>query len=223
MADATDLLLLGTRRYSSWSLRAWLAVKLAGLDVPEEVIPLQGGGQTTEIHRRSPNRCVPFLRFRGVEIWESLAICQYCALYNTRLWPQLPKAFGRALSLATQMHGGFTALRCNLPMNCGRVFNAGFKPNVEVARDLSDIEILLMSTRERFADGAAYLFGPDFGIADAMFAPIMSRFATYQVPISAAMGDYRDAVLSHPLMEEWYKLAAAEPPSWLLDRFETSY
>ncbi|UYH50649.1 glutathione S-transferase [Candidatus Kirkpatrickella diaphorinae] len=220
MTDASDLLLLGTRRYSSWSLRAWLAVRLAGLEVREEVIPLKGGGQTVEIHQRSPNRCVPYLRYHGVEIWESLAICQFCAGFNAQLWPQSPEAYGRALSLAAQMHAGFGPLRRAWPMNCGRIFPRIDILDLDVARDLADIEALLTATRARFGKGGAYLFGAAFGIADAVFAPVMSRFATYQVPVSTALADYRDAVLAHPLMRDWYALVMDEPSSWQLDQFE---
>ncbi|XAO70722.1 MAG: glutathione S-transferase C-terminal domain-containing protein [Acetobacteraceae bacterium] len=102
-----------------------------------------------------------------------------------------------------------------------RLFPRADIPDPDVARDLADIETLLTATRARFGKGEAYLFGTTFGIADAMFAPVMSRFATYQVPVStAAGGSYRDAVLAHPLMREWYALVRKEPPSWYLDQFE---
>ncbi|WP_336760562.1 glutathione S-transferase family protein [Asaia sp. VD9] len=214
-------LVIGTRRYSSWSLRGWLAVRAAGLDVPDHVIALRGGGQTTEIHDVSPNGLVPFLEHDGAQIWESLAICEYCAEFAPSLWPEERKARAHARSIASEMHSGFRALRQALPMNLGREGRALPEMNAEVLRDIARIDALWVDTLARFGGEGPYLFGTVLGNADIMFAPVVSRFASYAVALSPRAACYRDAVLAHPLMKEWTALAAAEPASWRLDPYES--
>ncbi len=114
------ILVIGTRRYSSWSLRGWLAVRLAGLDVREQMIPLSDNGQTAAIRTISPNGKVPYLEHRGIAVWESLAICEYCAEQAAGLWPADPRQRAYARSISAEMHAGFRALRQAMPMNTGR-------------------------------------------------------------------------------------------------------
>ena len=207
-------LLIGTRRYSSWSLRGWLAVRLARLDVAEELIPL-AGGRTVAIRGATPAGLVPYLEHRGAQIWESLAIGEYCAELAPALWPAERIARARARSLAAEMHAGFPELRLAMPMNCGRharPLAAGISP--AVAADIARIEAIWSE-----AEGV-FLFGDTLTVADAMFAPVVSRLLSYDVPIRARAAAYRDAVRAHSLVGEWYEAAAAEPASWLLDRYE---
>jgi glutathione S-transferase len=208
-------LVIGTRRYSSWSLRGWLAVRLAGLDVTEEVIPI-AGGQTEAIRKATPAGLVPYLEHRGARVWESLAIGEYCAELAPALWPGERTARARARSLAAEMHAGFRPLRLAMPMNCGRIGRAlagGIAP--DVANNVSRIDAIWSAAEEPF------LFGADFTVADAMFAPVVSRLISYAVPLSDRAATYRDAVRAHPLVEQWYQAAAAEPAAWRLERFES--
>lgn len=213
-------LVIGTRRYSSWSLRGWLAVKCAGLPVRDEVIALRGGGQTSEIHEISPNGLVPFLEHDGARVWESLAICEYCAELAPVLWPEARIARAHARSIAGQMHAGFGALRQALPMNFGRVPRPLEEITQAVSADVAAIDRLWVDTRATFGAGGAFLFGTDFTCADIMFAPVASRFTSYAIALSPEAEAYRNAVMTHPLMLEWANLAAGEPESWQLERYE---
>ena len=206
--------MIGTRRYSSWSLRGWLAVRLAGLDVAEEVIPL-AGGPTDAIRAATPAGLVPYLEHRGAHIWESLAIGEYCAELAPALWPADRIARARARSVAAEMHAGFRALRLAMPMNCGRdgrPLAGGIAP--DVAADIARIGAIWSA-----AEGP-YLFGADLTVADAMFAPVVSRLISYGVPMDGRSMAYRQAVRAHPLLVEWYRAALAEPVAWRLDRYE---
>ncbi|HUZ65255.1 MAG TPA: glutathione S-transferase family protein [Acetobacteraceae bacterium] len=212
-------LVIGTRRYSSWSLRGWLAVKLAGLDVEEVLIPLAGGA-TPALRNATPAGLVPFLVHRGVEVWESLAICEYCAEQHPALWPADPAARAHARSIAAEMHAGFRELRMAMPMNLGREFTGHGRTPGALA-DIARIEAIWQQTRTRFGAGGAFLFGTAFTAADAMYAPIVARFLTYRPELSATARAYCDAVRAHPLVAAWYEAAAAEPAAWLLDKYET--
>jgi glutathione S-transferase len=116
-------LYIGNRRYSSWSMRGWLAVRLAGLDVEEVLIHFTRPGPTPAIHDLSPNGLVPCLEHRGARVWESLAVCEYCAEITPSLWPadRIARAYARAIS--AEMHAGFTGLRQSMWMNLGRDFS----------------------------------------------------------------------------------------------------
>jgi glutathione S-transferase len=216
LADGT--LYLGTRRYSSWSLRGWLLVKLAGLDVAEIVIPIAGGG-TEAVRAVSPNGLVPYMEHRGAKIWESIAIAEYCAEFEPGLWPadRLARAYAR--SIAAEMHAGFRALRMAMPMNLGRDFT-GLGQNPESLADIAHIDRLWVRTRAQYGAGGPYLFGATFNAADAMFAPVVARFLTYAPPLSAAAAGYCKAVRAQALVDDWYAQAAREPESWRLEKYE---
>ncbi len=211
-------IIIGTRRYSSWSLRGWLPVRLAGLDVEEVVMPL-AGGYTASIHTISPGGTVPVLDHDGNLIWESLAIGEYCAELKPGLWPADRAARALARSVASEMHAGFRALRQAMPMSLFRsAAGAGRTP--EVLADIARIETIWRDCRSRFGTGGPFLFGADFTLADVMYAPVVCRFLTYQPELSAISRAYCDAVRAHPLMEAWYRAAAAEPPSWRIPASE---
>lgn len=218
MSDGT--LVLGTRRYSSWSLRGWLMVRLAGLDVTEEVIRL-AGGITPEIAAATPNGLVPYLEHDGNRVWESLAIGEYCAELAPSLWPADLRARTHARVLSAEMHAGFRPLRLAMPMNLGRnhPLVGGIAPDVQA--DIDRLDQLWSTTRAKYGAGGPYLFGPGFTVADAMFAPVVARFSSYNVRLGAAASAYRDAVLVHTLMVEWYEAATLEPADWQLDRYES--
>lgn len=213
---AKGRLVIGTKRYSSWSLRGWLAVRLAGLDVEEVVIPLAGGG-TEAIKAASPNGLVPYLEHDGARVWESLAIAEYCAEIAPDLWPADRAVRAHARAAASEMHAGFRGLRMAMPMNLGRTF-PGRGRTAEALADIARVEALWAEALAQY--GGPFLFGRDFGLADAMYAPVVTRFLTWQPDLSAASRAYVDAVRAHPLMERWYAEAAAEPAAWLLDKYE---
>jgi glutathione S-transferase len=219
VADGT--LLLGTRRYSSWSLRGWLAVRLAGLDVTEEVIRLAGPGPDSEVARRSPSGLVPYLEHHGIHVWESLAICEYCAEIQPALWPRDLAARTRARVISAEMHAGFRALRQHMPMVLGRD-GRGRGQTPESLADVARIEQLWRETRAKFGGDGPYLFGALFNAADAMFAPVVARFLIYQPPIGDDTRAYCDAVRAHPLLVEWYDLEAKEPIEWRRPAYEDS-
>jgi glutathione S-transferase len=215
---AAGRLVIGTRRYSSWSMRGWLAVRLAELDVAEEVIPL-AGGSTAAVKAATPAGFVPYLEHDGARVWDSLAICEYCADIAPALWPEDRVARAEARSVAAEMHSGFRALRMAMPMNLGRDF-AGAGRNEESLADVARIDAVWAGARGRWGAGGPYLFGAVFGAADAMYAPVVARFLTYRPELSAASLAYCAAVRAHPLVSEWYDLAAAEPAEWLLAKYE---
>lgn len=219
MADGR--LVIGTRRYSSWSLRGWLSVRLAGLDVIEEVIPLAQEDTATRIGALSPSGKVPYLEHWNVQVWDSLAIAEYCAEIEPALWPTDAVARAFARSIAAEMHSGFQGVRSTMPMNLGRTHRplAG-GVSAAAAADIARIDALWTESRDRFGAGGRFLFGPSFSNADVMFAPVVTRFLSYGVVLSPTAQHYVDAVRAHPLMVEWYEAAAAEPSGWIAERYE---
>jgi glutathione S-transferase len=211
---------LGTARYSSWSLRGWLMVRLAGLQV-EEIFLQIAGGNSPAVKAVSPSGLVPFLDHEGARIWESLAIAEYCAEHNPVLWPAERVARAHARAIAAEMHAGFRSLRIAMPMNLGRDDYAGLGQTPESLADAARIEMIWAETRAVFGQNGPYLFGEIFNAADAMFAPIAARFLTYAPPLSAGAKAYCDAVRAHPLVAKWYELAANEPASWQLEKYES--
>jgi glutathione S-transferase len=195
-------------------MRGWLAVRLAGLDVEEIVVPLEGNGSTAALKPLSPSGLVPLLEHDGNRIWDSLAIGEYCAEISPALWPAERPDRARARAVAAEMHGGFRALRAALPMNLGRDArppSAGIQP--DAASDIARIDAIFSDRRGRF------LFGDAFGLADAMYAPVVTRLLSYDAvpPGSAA---YCDHVRAHPLVASWYAQAADEPAAWRLPAYE---
>jgi len=214
-------LYIGTRRYSSWSMRGWLAVTLAGLDVAEIVIPL-AGGNTPAVKAVSPSGLVPVLEHRGLRVWETIAICEYCAeIAPGKLWPTDLAARTQARVIAAEMHAGFRALRTAMPMNLGRNDYAGRGHAPEALADVARIEMLWAETRARFGAGGPFLFGAAFNAADAMFAPVVTRLLTYRPAVSPATRAYCEAVRAHPLVDAWYVGAAAERSEWRLPAYES--
>lgn len=213
-----DRIVLGTRRYSSWSLRAWLAVKRAGLEVSETVIPL-AGGFTPQVKAVSPSGMVPLLEHQGQQIWESLAIIEYCAEFEPSLWPQDrgARAFARAIS--AEMHAGFRELRMGMPMNLGieqsrRVHSPACLDDVDRVVSIWD------QARQRYGGQGPFLFGAQLTGADAMFAPIVARFLSYHPPLTPQAKAYCQAVRAHELVAQWYEDAAREPVEWRVAKFE---
>lgn len=207
-------LILGNKNYSSWSLRPWIAMRHAGLIFEEEVIPLYEPGSRERVLKYSPTGKVPVLVDGDMTIWESLAILDHLAerFPDTRLWPDDPKPRAHARAVAAEMHAGFSALRRNCPMNMRRVGRPrGLPPEVDA--DVRRIDEIWRDCRSRFGQGGPFLFGR-FGAADAMYAPVVSRFASYAIAVSPASKTYMDAMMALPAWEEWGAAGVAEP--WIM-------
>ncbi|MBW4543515.1 MAG: glutathione S-transferase family protein [Symplocastrum torsivum CPER-KK1] len=205
-------LVIGNKNYSSWSWRPWLAMKQAGLDFAEIRIPLDTPTSHQEIRRYSPSGRVPVLLHNDLTIWESLAICEYVAEgFAPNLWPKDTAARAVARSVSTEMHAGFVSLRQNMPMDC-RSRHPGLGMNASVQADVDRITAIWRECREKFGDGGDLLFG-HFTIADAMFAPVVSRFVTYEVHLDSVAQAYAEAVWALPAMQEWVLAANNEVES----------
>jgi glutathione S-transferase len=214
-------LYIGNRRYSSWSMRGWLAVRLAALDVEEVLIHFTRPGPTEAIASISPNGLLPYLEHRGVRVWESLAVCEYCAEVSPSLWPADVAVRAHARAISAEIHAGFIGLRQSMWMNLGRDF-AGLGRTPEAQADIARIEAMWADTRQRYGAGGPFLFGAAFNAADAMYAPVVTRFLTWRPDISAATRTYCEAVRAHPLVNAWYEGATAEPAEWLLPDYENA-
>ncbi len=212
------ILVIANKAYSSWSLRPWLALKQAGAAFTEVVIPLRQPETAATIARWSPAGRVPVLRHGETTIWESIAILEYVAelFPAAHLWPADPAARAHARTLAAEMHSGFTPLRSSMNMNVRRHWpGRGRTPGVE--QDIERITAMWRDCRARFGAGGPFLFG-SFTNADAMYAPVVTRFKTYGVPLDGACQAYADAVLNLSAMRTWYADAESEP--WTIAAFE---
>jgi glutathione S-transferase len=216
MAEFT--LVIGNKNYSSWSLRGWLMAKIAGIDFEEVLVPLDLPESQASIRKHSPSGKVPVLLHRGLAIWESLAIAEYLndLKPEASLWPPAVAARAHARSVSSEMHAGFVELRTNMPMNIRASYpGKGMTPAVRA--EIERIAGLWRDCRKRFAGAApkddGFLFGA-FGAADAMYAPVVTRFRTYGVKLDSDTEAYCEAVLAHPAMKEWSDAAKNEP--WLI-------
>lgn len=196
-------LIIGTKRFSSWSLRPWLAAKMAGLNVAETEIALRQPDTKANILAHSPSGKVPCLIHDGLVVWDSLAICEYLAetFPEAGLWPDDRAARAVARAVSCEMHSGFVALRnaCSMDM-CAHT------PMVELAEDLATdirrITAIWDDCRTRFGADGPFLFGR-FSVADAMYAPVVSRFATYDLPLNDVGRAYCAAMWALAPMQDW--------------------
>jgi glutathione S-transferase len=214
-------LVIGNKNYSSWSFRPWIAMKVAGIAFDEEVISLNAADFKERVGRLSGTGKVPALADGAVNVWESLAILEYLGekFPQGRLWPADAAARAHARAVAAEMHAGFVPLRRHLPMNMWRPVMRRELPG-EVQANVRRIEAMWTDCRTRFGAGGAFLFGA-FGAADAMYAPVVSRFHTYAVEVGAAARAYMDAVMALPAWREWRTAALAEP--WVLPEDEVDW
>lgn len=216
MPDLT--LVIGNRNYSSWSLRAWLALTQAELRFEEVQIPLFMSGFKQEIAKYSGAGKVPVLIEDGTVICESLAILERTAELapSALLWPEAPLARAAARAAAAEMHAGFHALREHCPMNVRRsIPDYALTPAVE--QDITRITQIWGDLRARYGSDGDFLFG-HFTNADAMFAPVCSRLRSYHVALDDVAGAYVAAVLAMPAMADWAEQAARE--AWVIEEEE---
>ena len=207
----TRTLVTGNRNYSSWSLRPWLLMRYFGLEFNEVVLPLDTPEFFQRISAYSPSGRVPALVVGDETVWDSLAICETVneRWLAGRAWPVSPQARAAARSATCEMHSGFAAMRSQLPMNCRRQPR---EPHWDAAasRDIARIEQLWQALLAGHGSSGDFLCG-DFGIVDAMFAPVCVRFRGYGPPLLDSTRAYMARVFALPAMVEWLAAAQAEP------------
>jgi glutathione S-transferase len=211
-------LVIGNKKYSSWSFRPWIAMKVAGIPFEEIVISLDAADFKARVSKISGNGKVPTLVDGTVHVWESLAILEYLAekYLATNLWPADSQARAHARAIAAEMHAGFIPLRRHCPMSFRRpVKKRELTP--EAAADIQRIDTMWSECRTSFGQGGAFLFGA-FGAADAMYAPVVSLFETYAVEVRPISRAYMEAVIALPAWQEWKAAALKEP--WVLAEYE---
>ncbi len=202
-------LTISSKNYSSWSMRGWLLVKLSGIRFEEEPVPPGDNAARAELLLLSPSILVPCLTHNGQRIWDTLAIGEtlHEIAPGAGILPADAAARARCRSICGEMHSGFTALRSALPMNLKARF-PGFKV---WSRAQADIDRIFEIWRECLAQhGGPFLFG-NFSMADAMYAPVVTRFTTYDVKLDAPCADYARAVLEWPAVAQWHADAGREP------------
>ena len=203
-------LIIGDKTYSSWSLRAALALELTGAPYGEQLITLNRSDTRAQILRYSPTGKVPLLLVDDAAIWDSLAIAEYLveSYPEAGLWPQSRAARALARSACAEMHSGFVALRTHLPMDLKRNQALAVIPDDALA-DIQRICALWTECRQRFGQGGDFLFGKP-GVADAFFAPVAARLRSYQVELPVEAGAYVDAIYQWPAFQRWYQAAQEE-------------
>lgn len=211
-------IVLGNKRYSSWSLRAWLALRRTGVAFEEIVVPLDRPESKAAILAYSPSGRVPALKVDGVTVWDSLAIAEFLheRFPDAGLWPSDAAARARARAVAAEMHAGFAALRRALPMDLATEDPARGRAAMrdpEVAADIARIAQIWRDCRGRFATGGDFLFGA-FSAADAFYAPVATRFASYGIALDGRAAAYAVALLAWPDLDLWRAAAAEEP--WII-------
>jgi glutathione S-transferase len=206
------VLVIGNKNYSSWSLRAWLALAQAGVELDEQRVRLRQSESRNEILKFSPSGKVPCLIDGDLTVWDSLAICEAAnELYvDGRLWPRDPRQRSRARAVTAEMHSSFAALRTHMSMDIrARLPEAGAlaQQREDVAQDIGRIQEIWRECLAR--SGGPFLFGV-FSIADAFFAPVITRFVTYAVALPAPLAKYAQVVLDLESMKAWTAAAHAE-------------
>ncbi|HYL04228.1 MAG TPA: glutathione S-transferase family protein [Steroidobacteraceae bacterium] len=208
MAQLT--LVIGNKNYSSWSLRAWLLLKHLGVAFTEVLVPLDTPDTREQLERYGPSGRVPVLHDGSVCVWDSQAICEYAAELTGKGWPGSREARAVARSVAAEMHAGFASLRSLWPMNA-RARNRRTAMTAALAADIERIDEIWSDCRHRFGAGGPWLFGAEYTIADAMYAPVVLRFNTYGARTSDSARWYMASVLEDGALQEWLQAARGEP------------
>jgi len=218
---AATTLTISSKNYSSWSLRGWLLCRLAGLEFSEVLVSPDDPAVKAEMLLLAPSILVPCLRHQGVTVWDTLAIAEYLHEIKPKagLLPSERAARAHCRAISGEMHSGFTSLRSALPMNLKAHF-----PKYKVwSRAQTDIERVLQIWTECLAQyGGPYLFGAHPTVADAMYAPVVTRLQTYDVlPADGPCRDYCQTLLALPDLQHWYAEARREPEA--IDELEVEF
>jgi glutathione S-transferase len=214
------VLTISSKNYGAWSLRGWLMARLAGLDFEEHVIPPDDPSMKAEILLLSPTMLVPSLQHKGIKVWDTLAMGEYLNEIKPKagLLPADAKARAHCRAICGEMHSGFAAMRGSLPMN----IKAKFKDFKVWSRAQSDIDRVKAIWDECLSTyGGPFLFGSHPGMADAMYAPVVTRFMTYGIPLDAQCTSYCKHIMALPAMKEWVAAAQAEPEE--IDELEAEF
>jgi glutathione S-transferase len=203
------VLTISSKNYSSWSLRGWLLCRMAGLDFKEDLLSSDDASARAELLLLSPSFLVPCLTHNGLKVWDTLAIAEYLHenFPQAGLLPKDMAARTHCRSIAGEMHSGFSNLRSALPMNL-KTHYKGFKIWVAAQGDIERITTIWRECLTQY--GGPYLFGATPSLADAMYAPVATRFATYDVKLDRACADYCETILNLPEMLEWTEAARTE-------------
>jgi glutathione S-transferase len=217
MSEDTPMkLVIANKAYSSWSLRPWILMKVLGIPFEEDLIPLDTPEFRPRVAAYKAGSTVPILIDGDVTVWESLAIMDYLGdcFPEKAVWPDERRARAFARTISAEMHAGFRGLRAACPMNLRKRYAAIDRGEL-VAKDVARATHLWRTARETFGEkaGGPFLFGA-FGAADAMFAPMVTRFQTYSIPVDAPIRAYMDAVLDLPAFREWQQAGMRE--SWVV-------
>lgn len=214
-------LYIGNKNYSSWSFRPWIGLRAIGIAFDEVVIPLHGEGSKESILKVSPGGKVPVLVDGDLQVWESTAILEHCAerFPESGLLPADRAARAHARSTAAEMHSGFAALRSECPMNMRRPVRRRALSE-KAAENVRRIDAMWTECRSRFGAGGPFLYGR-FCLADAMYAPVVARFHTYDVAVGPSARAYMAAVMALPAWRDWSEAAATE--SWIIPHDEVDW
>jgi glutathione S-transferase len=204
-------LIIGNKNYSSWSMRPWLAMTVGGLSFQETVILLDQPDTAQRIREHTRSGRVPVLHHGDITVWESLAIIEYVAetFPGAHIWPTSAKARAVARAVSNEMHAGFAALRRACPMNLRRPRKTIAMDEAAKA-DVNAIQTLWRTCRNDFGQDGPFLFG-NFSGADAMFAPVVTRFDTYDIHVDDDTRNYMQAVMDLPAFQAWRKAGLEEP------------
>lgn len=202
-------LVIGSKNYSSWSLRPWLALAHHGVTFEEIFIPLDQPDTSARIFKFSPAGKVPILIDGDAKVWESIAILEHLAEKFPALgfWPEDANARAHARSISSEMHSGFVNLRRHCPMNLRRTKPIALTPEVEA--DVRRICVMWTGARKKYGAGGDFLFGA-FSAADCMYAPVATRIRSYGIPVDPVSSAYVDAIYALPAFREWYDAAMTE-------------
>jgi len=228
ISDEAELASMGTsavltisaKNYSSWCLRGWLLCRMASLEFEEEMLSSSDPNARAELLLLSPSFLVPALTHNGIKVWDTLAIAAYLdeTFPEAGLLPKEPAARAHCRAISGEMHSGFTNLRSALPMNLKSRY-PGFKIWAGAQADIDRVVLIWRECLKQY--GGPYLFGAAMTLADAMYAPVVTRFQTYDVKLDRAGQDYCETTLSLPDMLEWTEAAKAEPAA--LEELEAEF
>lgn len=205
-------LIIGNKNYSSWSLRPWILLKVKQIPFTELKVSLYGEGSKEKLLTYSPAGLVPILQEDDLTIWDSLAICEYIAenYPDKGCWPKDSKERAKARSISSEMHSGFSVLRNTMPMNCREKIDID-SISPELQKEIDRILTIWKECRSNSKNKGPFLFG-SFTIADAMYAPVVSRFETYGVTVGELEREYMDHLLSTPEFQQWIEASRQEGP-----------